>query len=285
MEVIQYKPKLNKESIFFPEQKEVVLMPVGDIQYGPHSDNDRLARHVEWGVKKGAYFIGMGDMVDPMSPSERRLWKSMMENLHDSTTIALMEMLEKKEKELEEILAPTRGRWVGLLRGHHYMPYEDGTTSDSRLAKFLGCPELGHQALVTLDLGKGARCIISAHHGAGSSGLAGGPLSRIQKQTMGIYADIYLVGHTHTKSAAPVPFMRYEVDDVGIQDFSVNRYLVSTGSFLKGFIPGSRDLGGHPCGTYVEKGMMNPVTLGAPVIYIRPRMRNGRSAPDINVSV
>ena len=52
MEIINFSPRLKK-SRDFPEMREMILMPIGDIQYGPHSDNDKLARHVAWGVRRG----------------------------------------------------------------------------------------------------------------------------------------------------------------------------------------------------------------------------------------
>ena len=139
---------------------------------------------------------------------------------------------------------------------------------------------MGHSCIVNLDLGD-CQCTIWAHHGGGSSVASGGALNQLERMASGIFANIYLAGHQHTKPVVPIPFMNYS----GGADTTVNRYLVSTGSFLKGYVVGSRDAAGHPSGTYVEKAMMRPVTLGAPLIKIRPRFRNGYPCPDITVSI
>src|SRR3989304_6507717 len=58
---------------YFP-WKPTLLMPVGDIQFdGKHgaADLPRLHRFLEWGMEREAWFLGMGDFVDFLSPSNR----------------------------------------------------------------------------------------------------------------------------------------------------------------------------------------------------------------------
>lgn len=287
MELKQFDPQTSL-SLTLPMQ-EVRLMPISDIQYGAAGcDMDRLKRHIQWGVEQGAYFIGGGDYLDIMSPSNRRKWAQA--NLYDVVHEAMNDYIGQKEKELERILAPTRGRWFGLIRGHHWYDFEDGSTSVSRLATFLGCPELGDCAFVTLNLKdeRGRNCPVKiwTHHGKGGGHTPGAPLNTLMQIAARFYAHIYLMAHTHTKPVVPIPFIDHGFTKFGKPYFhSVNRYLVSTGGWLKGFEEGTKDLAGHPAGSYIEAGMLAPVTLGGPLIRIRPRFRNGRAAPDISVEV
>src|SRR3990172_2493341 len=240
--------------------KEVRLLPIGDIQFGaPGCDIDRLERHIAWGMEQDCYFVGMGDYLDVMSPSNRRKWAEVNAALYDSVRLAFDEKMASEEEKLERIVAPTKGRWFGLISGHHYYPFLDGTTSVSRLAAFLDCPELGDCATVTLKLkerknGPSCPIIIWLHHGAGSSQMAGGMLNKIEHVSKRTFAHVYLMGHQHAKPVVPIPFVETTVDDEGNPvQHSVNRYLVGTGGFLKGYEMGTKDPMGHPAGSYIEK--------------------------------
>ena len=300
MELVSFTPQTVK-SMTLPMQ-EMRLMPIGDIQYGAQGcDVERLKAHLKWGMEQNCYFIGMGDYVDQMSPSNRKAYSSIMASLYDSAREAVDEGIEAKRKELEKILAPTKGRWLGLIQGHHQWVFASGDTTDSRLAGFLGCPLLGDCAMVVLRMeslrrGKGGRSgtgsklhvpvKIWAHHGQGSGQTAAAALTKLEHAAKRFFADIYLMGHYHTKPAVPVPWIDFDVDAKGRVRFnSRNRYLVATGGFLKGYEEGTKNAMGLPTGSYIEKAMLAPVTLGGPVIYIRPRERSGRPSVDINVSI
>ena len=127
----------------------LLIMPVGDIQYdGPDgaADLSRLARHLKWGMAQGVWFLGMGDFVDFLSPSNRdRLGKA---GLYDTATKGIDRLATMMEDELLQVIESTRGRWIGLLQGHHYFNHLDGTTSDTRFAKALDTPYLGDCALI-----------------------------------------------------------------------------------------------------------------------------------------
>jgi hypothetical protein len=265
----------------FGKTKELLLMPVGDIQWaGDESEValEMLKRHIAWGVKQGAWFIGMGDYIDTLSPSNRA--KLSGAALYDTAVKALDRDAQARVKELyARALKPSRGRWLGLLEGHHFFQYRDQTTSDQELAKLLECPFLGSSAYVRLIFPRGystasqptGTVTIWAHHGAGSSSAAGGAINRVERVMRSWDADIYLMGHHHKVGAQPMDYIRPVFPPHGAPHLMhATKMLVTTGSFLKGYIVGRTD-GGIPRGGYVETAMMNPVQLGAPLIRIRPR--------------
>jgi len=156
------------------------IMPVGDIQYDGKNgaaDIDRLHRHLQWGIRHEVKFIGMGDIVDILSPSNRQRFAAA--GLFDSAHQFFDDAVTRLEEEILEVLLPTRGMWIGLLQGHHYYTHLDGTTSDTRFAKWLDCPFLGDCAIVRLHFqeqteGKGKRhqsIKMWVHHGAGGAGV------------------------------------------------------------------------------------------------------------------
>ena len=282
-------------SLWLPMQ-ETLILPIGDIQLDPvvkdkprACDIKRLKKYVEWGVAHGGYFLGMGDYVDVMSPSNRERYKSA--GFYDSVQDALESKAEEVEDELRDILAPTRGRWLGLLEGHHFFPHSDGSTTDTRLANYLGTSFLGTSAMVEVKFeaaGKHAApsFVIWAHHGRAGGKLLATPLNQLEGVMKSFEADVYLVGHHHKKVAGKYPLVKTEFATRGNKHHLVhkNRILACTGSYLKGYQEYSQREG-RAQGGYVEAGMMNPVALGGIVLVARPRYEDHHRVATVDLDV
>lgn len=283
-------------SLTLPMQESLII-PLGDIQLDPKrngqertTDISRLKKMIEWGVEHNAYWLGMGDMADSMSPSNREKLKQAA--FYDSVVDSLEAKADETEEELKEMLAPTRGRWLGMLEGHHYHPHEDGTTTDTRLAAYVGCPFLGTSAMVQVKFKaegkhKPPSFVIWAHHGRGGGGALAAPISQLVKVTETFDADVYLIGHHHKKQAAKIPVIKAEFPERGGKPRLVhkNRIVACTGSYLKAYMEGSKREN-RARGGYVEQAMMNPVALGSVVIWARPRYNHdGYAEVDLDVSL
>ncbi len=279
---------------------ETLIMPIGDVQYGSSAcDVDRFKRHIDWGVRNGAYFIGLGDYVDLASPSNRRSLKSMIasEQLYDVAESAIDNAAQSHLEEFQEIVKQTRGRWIGLVRGHHYWPFGDGTTSDMRLANYLGCAYLGDCGIVNVCFAdqtklknhrKMPSLNIWVHHGTGGGMLQSGPINRLERMAVAWEdVDIFLMGHQHRKVTAKIQRIKPVFRPSGKHRLvHRNIILAGVGGFLKGYMEGNRDSSGSPSGTYVERGMMNPVALGGVVVWARPRYEHdGYATVDIDISI
>ena len=269
MEILEFHPhssKLRK----FPWQP-IKLMPLGDCQAGVDScDLDLLAKSIDRGMREGAYFIGMGDYLDVASPSSRAKLKAA--GLYDSVWETLDDAMLRHEADLMRILEPTIGRWFGLLEGHHTYEYQNGSTTDINLCRQLGTDFLGSCTMVRLRFDDGNRhcvdCVIWAHHGVGAGVTAAAPITKLERVVEWTEADLYLMGHQHKRVAAATPRF-YVVGNKNPTVVARERLLVGTGSYLKGYMKGSVS-GGRLGGTYVEKAMMRPVSLGSPLITIIP---------------
>jgi len=273
-------------SRLYDDADEVLVVCTGDWQLDPvmrgrprNADVPRLQRMLEWGLRNDAYFIGLGDYSDAMSPSNRERWQHS--NLYDSAQDAMEQAAERIQEELEEITAPTQGRWLGLVTGHHYHPYQDGSTTDSRLAAYLRAPHLGDSALVHMLLptpgtGNKARPMVRlwAAHGNGS-GQPGRALAKVANTGMQIVdnADAYVMGHFHKAEFTKVQRIGSYGGERGGQPRMMARdiAIACSGSFLRGYTEGSRR-GLVPSGSYVEKGLMSPSALGAVWLSFRPRV-------------
>lgn len=247
--------------------KKLVIAPLGDIQWSGlkgSTARDHLTRHIDRCMALDAWFIGMGDYTDFASPSNRAALRAS--KIYDTAE----EVLEKASENLvdevfERFLAPTVGRWLGLLEGHHFYEF-GGQTSDMMLAEKLKTRPLGSSAYIHL---KTANVTLWAHHGSGGGMLPSAPLNKLYHVAAGLVgADVYLMGHTTKLSAVrlsrPQPRWR-STPDLTHRDVM----LVNTGGFSRSNVPGSRR-GRIPRGDYAEQGMMTPSPLSAPLVHVYP---------------
>lgn len=259
-----------KTSITTVPWEEVNIVPIGDIQYGAEGvDMKSLRRDVEWGIENNAYYIGMGDYVDVASPSNRAAMKRA--GFYDSVENAIEEKAEEHRQELLKVFKGTEGRWLGLLEGHHYWEFMDGTTTDTRLAKDLGAPFLGTCGIIRVRMAKPnskgrLTTDIWVHHGFGSGQTQAAPLNRLDKVTGSFDADIYLINHYQRRGAVPKDYLY--ADKRGRLRHKT-KYLVATGGYMRGYTQGSKR-GNIKRGSYVEQGMMAPASLGGVIIKMRP---------------
>lgn len=272
MELVAHKLTVPKGT------EEVILAPIGDIQWAGRKEHlawSALKEHVAEAMERKAWFIGLGDYIDFASPSNRQRLRSAA--LYDTAEQVIDDKARALVDELyAELLAPTRGRWLGLLEGHHWTHLLTGETTDQYLCQKLQAPFLGTSAYVGLmfQTDNGTRSVtIWAHHGAGGGQKVHAPVLKLENMATNWDADIMLVAHM-TKRATGVlqrcypvwggrkPTIRYRT-----------MHLVGCGGWLKGYQEQSTQ-GQTPRGGYVEQKMLAPVALGAPFVRIRPRMRH-----------
>lgn len=274
MEIIDFMPRTLRAR-HLPWQP-LHVMALGDIQFGAEAcDVDRLRRHIEWGMQRGARFLGMGDMHDMLSPSNRQRLRGAA--LYDTAQQLIEEWYLAHLEGLKRILEPTRGRWIGLHEGHHFLEFSDGSTTDTRLAEWLGAPFLGTSAITRLTfkddaVHRSVSAHIWSHHGEGSGATMAAPFNKLEKISGSIDADVYFMGHYHRAgvvltdrlyvAGAQRPRLRHRT-----------RALVATGSFLRSYLQGSR-VEGRARGTYVEQGLLPPTALGNSLVTITPVHRD-----------
>ena len=197
--------------------------------------------------------------------------------------------MREEEEKLLKILAPTKDRWFGMLTGHHWWQFEDGSTTDTNLCKALNTKHLGTCSIVRLQFKDESKhyneCLIYAHHGVGSGVGAGAPLRKLEQVMVWAEADLYLMGHQHKRVGAHQPrfYLTEGRDPILI---AREKCLVGTGSYLKGYMQGSKR-GGVAAGGYVETAMMTPVSLGSPLIQITPRrvQKSDHEVRDLEIEV
>ena len=271
--------------------KPFTVIPMGDIQWNGQPRAialDLLKRTIDHGLKVGAWFIGMGDYIDFTSPSNRR--KIVAAGLHDTAMDSIgMKGLDLTQELYEIALKPTRGRWLGLLAGHHFTRLEEGDTTDMRLCQMLKAPFLGDSAFVRLLFLHGPSrypIVIWCHHGHGGGQKTYAPVMKLENSVLPYWegVDIFLVGHMSKMATTPINRMSPRWNPGrGTEPDLVHRkiVLVGTGGYSKAYVEGVKH-GQVPQGGYAEKQMLGPVVLGSPLVHILPSFKRN---PVTNASI
>jgi len=246
----------------------VTICPIGDIQWGGDRKDlvaDRLVAHITRCLElPNPLFVGMGDYIDFASPSNREALKQA--RIYDTARKVLDDATKKLVHEVfDNFLAPTRGKWLGLVEGHHHYRLLDGRHSDQYLCELLAAPWLTELGIVNVqwkDKTHTQSINIVVFHGDGQSVFPHGPLVKTFRVSPHWDADVILMGHQTRKAAANYDFVKpIFTNGVGRLDH-LTRHLIGTGGWSKGYVAG------RP--TYVSKEMYPPVALGQPIIHVRP---------------
>jgi hypothetical protein len=274
---------------------EVVVLPLGDIQYtGRDGSTVRtlLKEYVQRGLDAGAWFLGMGDYTDFTSPSNRvRLAQA---DLYDTATAVIDNAAHHLVVELyRDILKPTKGRWLGLLQGHHFHQYRTGLTTDVELCELLEAPFLGTCAYVRVVVETGRRATSSqvpftiwCHHGEGSGQSVGAPLLKLERMANSWDADVFLIGHQSKLVSAPIERI-YPVwgGNATLPELHHRKIILAcTGSFSRGYVPHARQ-GRIAQGDYVEKKMLTPAHLGGVIVRLQYGTRSAQGRKKITKDI
>jgi hypothetical protein len=145
-------------------------------------------------VEQGAYFIGMGDYIDFMSPSNRARFQNA--GLYDTT----VKSVDDKARSLVEdlwlkALKPSKGRWLGLLEGNQYplLPVTGIGRNPSNTIVVEDDYASGEHLLIAL---RGQQWWLEDLGSSNGTLLNGQPL---QEATIISVGDVITIGHTSLK--------------------------------------------------------------------------------------
>lgn len=252
--------------------QRALIYTVGDVHYGdPGFPEHTFIEALKWACDRGAYFIGVGDYLDFTAYSQRKLLAPLRENVRQQ----IDGMLREQAQKLADLLAFTKGRWIGMIEGNHRWDFFNGTSVDQYLCDSVNCPFLGSMALVRLipkDMPKNhpeASAVICVHHGIGTARLIGSHLHRLEDMLKWVNADIYIMGHSHAKLAAPIDEQSLTPDGI---HYHRTKLIVRSGAWLKGYDSHEPIDLDEPAfmsrGNYVEEKAYMPSSLGGVCIGV-----------------
>lgn len=283
--------ELIQHTIRVQNGQAVTIAPLGDLQYdGPNGAmaGERLKAHLAEAQSRNAYYVGTGDYVDFMSPSNRvRLANA---GLYDTARRVIRDKAYSLVGELlDDYLTPTIGRWLGLVHGHHYSDTSTGETTDELLAAWLHTQYLGTCAYVVLDFvsddasERHGRVVLWVHHGNGN-GKPGHAIRKLEGLVGSWDADVFIMGHDCKLETATMNRIYPKAVD-GILTLEHKKVcLVGSGAWSRAYRKG-HTVDGKKAGCYVEAAMLTPAALGGAFITIRPQWTARRWDPSITVEV
>jgi hypothetical protein len=288
MELLQVDPKRR---IFTSKWEEMRVCYIGDIQWaGKRAHGTALSAlkdTVAEEVERGSYFVGMGDYIDFLSPSNRQRLRSAA--LYDTAEDVIDEKSMELTQEIFDLaLRPTVGRWLGLVEGHHYSQLKDGTTTDMRLCEMLKAPFLGTSGVIRINFKRSATSKMSVtlwvHHGHGNGQTNYYPLARLERFAAGMETvDAFAIGHTTKMGHSLDNRMGLRWGPLHGKAYHRTIHYIGTGGYSRAYVEGSKQ-GRVPRGGYAEQGMMKPAVIGSPTLIIRPvRDTDGTQFPVLKV--
>ena len=217
-------------------------------------------------------FIGMGDYIDFASPSNRSRLKAA--NLYDTAGDVIDQKALSLVYEVYDFLKPTKGKWLGLVEGHHFHEMKDGTTTDMRLCEMLKAEFFGTTGLLNVQFRRETSdqqigLVIWFAHGTGSGQTGYYPLTRLEKKSAEWErVDVFAMGHT-TKKVMEYQNRVYPRWSP-VRDLAHRKViLVGTGGYSKCYVEGAKQ-GRVPRGGYAEQKMLHSSIIGSPVVHARP---------------
>lgn len=216
------------------------IVPLNDIQVGsPGTDYDLLRGTIKYILKNpGTYALGLGDYINGTVHFSRG-HPSPYSDTHNLT---------EQYSTVRDLFRPLAGasKIIGLIAGNHdsWLKDEKGLDIVGILSDELSVPYLQDGCLITCRVGKNTYQIY-ARHGAGSSMVLSTKVAAMVRQTQGIVADLYVMGHHHEVMAVKQAHF--------INGQYRKSYLVMSGSFEKWEGSYAQAWGAHPSVTGVPK--------------------------------
>ena len=248
----------------------IYIIPFGDIHFNsPACDKHKFFSWCKEVNKENHYYIGMGDYLETVSTSERRILNCS--DWHDSSFTRIMRGIEGDIQDFCEAISFMKGRIIGIANGNHYVDMPSGGTSDNKICEIMGAKFLGVSSLVEIIIKVGNihshRIVLAIHHGEGGGRTVGSSMNKLQRMANNYDADIILQGHDHNRAVDYINRLGITRSYDGECSLQNKRILLGrTGSFLKGYVENEP--------SYIVDGNLPPCDLGALKICIKPMREN-----------
>lgn len=223
----------------------IYLLGVSDLHVGaPEHDAVYTENLLRW-VKEtpNAYLLLNGDLANCAT-------KSSKSDVYEETMSP-----NEQRKYLSKLFVPIKDRVLGLTEGNHEQRIRRDTSIDicQDLAEALDCPYGREALLLQVRLGQGRNkkplsYLIYATHGWSAARTAGGKVNMGVSLPNIVFADCYIVGHTHTKYVYEKIYLMPDEQNRKVR--RVKQIIASSGSILdyggyavgKGYPPGAKGI-------------------------------------------
>lgn len=269
-----------------PTNSTITLVFFGDVHYGSPSHCEATFDEFceKYQHRKDCWYIGMGDYLDLISASERRIIYSG--NLHESTTETFEQWADKLIDGFCDKISFMRSRLLVAMEGNHHYRFQSGDTTAQRIIRRLNrnlpdelqCSYGGDMCILRLALARnkgaaadGSRTMdIALHHGIGGGRTTGGMFTGLDHFANAVEADVFAMGDNHQLGAVPMQKLYLDNGRRGQPALRHRKiYKLRTGSFLRGFVKGKAN--------YVTDKLLRPAQLGAAELQVTYRKTDSRT--------
>lgn len=260
MEVIRAK------TIVCGKKDIISIYPLGDIHAGTTHCAEKEIKDKVKEIKENpfAYWVGMGDLAEFITPSDKR-WEPSICSI--ASWVEPDNIAESHRKWIVNLLSPIKTKCIGLILGNHEDSFRIHSHNNIHLniCNDLSVPNLGYSAFVHFSFARPKSTDRRVYkgvftHGAGSSITRGGKLNRLEKFMTSFDGDFYCYAHMHDIITTSAPQMTTNKKLVIAEK---KRLGAVTGCWYRTYTQGKPP-------SYGEKKGYAPTTLGCPVFKLRP---------------
>ena len=233
--------EVKEISIKRTRSTKIKLFCLGDIHAGTihcvEKDIKEKVREIK--ETKDAYFVGIGDYAEFITPNDRRF---------DPSQKAIAEWVEQdniaesQTKWIVNLFAPIKDKCWGLLYGNHEEAIRKFNHDNvaKNICERLGVDNLGFSCFIKLHTSRSSEANIHNYklaltHGASSAITEGAKVMALMRFMKSMEADVYAYGHVH--DYIPKSLSRMTVSDAGRikQKVSIG---ATTGSWFRTYTQG-----------------------------------------------
>lgn len=249
------------------------LVLLGDLHLGNANTDEALIESVSQRLKEqGTYWLDLGDAIDAINMQDPRFdptalpeWVGV-KDLGDLPKCQIDRYYHYLGQRIETCLCRLEGNHEYQLHRHYERDIYREINHRVSLPDERALGVCGFLRLRFRDRhgsGKIANTwtqTLFLHHGSGGGKRAGSKAGNLELLPMAFEADIYAVGHTHTKLTLSKRVMAMEPKRGGIVE--KQQILVNVGAFMRGFRDGEA--------SYAERALMYPQDLGPIELWFYP---------------
>jgi hypothetical protein len=239
---------------------------LGDLHLGNVNTDEELIRQTARRLKEpNTYWVDLGDACEFINMRDPRFDPGSLPDWVDPGDLADLPSVQIRR--YKEIFYPVRKTCLARLKGNHedtlHRKYERDVYDE--LNKSIGLHKrkaLGFSGFLRLRIIRKVKTdywtlVCFLHHGAGGGMLAGAKALRLERLPLAWDADIYAVGHTHTKLALSKRRIGMESRSLAVKEKPL--IMLNVGGFMRG------ERGG-----YVERRGLYPQGLGPVEVWLWP---------------
>lgn len=245
-----------------------LIKPLGDIHLGSiNCDEALLDKDIQWILENGAFWVGLGDYAEFISPKDMRFRPEDIAPWCRGEK----DMAEAQLQRLVKKLEPIKHLCLGLCKGNHedlvYDRYDNNVYG--RLLHYLDVEDrrirLDMRGFIRLLFRRSGRVrpsgkqfMIYVEHGYGGGRLEGAPALALGRLAKNFHAQLFLMGHRHRE----LSMVDERISVRGSKLVGEKLGLVVCGTYLKTWEKDTE--------IYAERKMYPPKPTGTPLIEITP---------------